>query len=517
MMSKSTWLGKWRNSREQPLGLTWVNEIHSLGIFFSYNTDYVVQKNFTDKAKTFKRVLDLWSQRNLSLIGKITILKSLAFSLLTYQCCSINPPDKFVDEITSMAYNFLWSGKINKVKRKTIIADYGDGGLKMLDFRSFINAQKAMWVKRISKEGAASWKAYPIYILNKLIGLDSFKCNLNIDKNWHINGFYWSLIKNWAILNNKEITAMDVMDIRRQCIWLNKHIKINKQEIKWTTWINKKIILIHDIIDEQGKFLSPNELTERYNIRGQVLQYNSLKDSIPKEWREKLKTIKIPRDEIDTNEGLYIKIDKHVLPLRYVSNKQVYWKLIKTIQIPHVTKIKWETELEIHEEQWTNIFYNSFKIRDTKIRAFQYKLIMNLVPCNLYLYRIGKTDTYKCNYCANIDHISHYFYECIHTRSFWLSLQNWWNNLSGRNDILDKRAAIIGTAGKNITSDKLNAILQLARWYIYIEKLNLQSPFLYKFLIHLKYKLKTEKFIYLRNNKITKYENLWEDVENYLD
>jgi hypothetical protein len=114
--TEAVWIGNWRNSKDKPLGLTWVNEIHSLGIFFSYNTDYVVQKNFTDKAKIFKKVLDLWSQRDLSLIGKITILKSLAFSLLTYQCCSILPPDNFIEDITTMAYQFLWNGKIDKVK-----------------------------------------------------------------------------------------------------------------------------------------------------------------------------------------------------------------------------------------------------------------------------------------------------------------------------------------------------------------------------------------------------------------
>jgi hypothetical protein len=515
--TKALWIGNWRNSKNTPLGLTWVNEIHSLGIFFSYNTDYVVQKNFTDKAKIFKKVLDLWSQRDLSLIGKITILKSLAFSTLTYQCCSILPPDNFIDDITTMAYQFLWNGKINKVKRKTIIADYGDGGLKMLDFKSFISAQKAMWVKRITKEGKASWKAYPLFILNKLIGPNSFNCNLDTKKDWHIKDFYWSIIKNWIMLNEKTDTDMDAMDIRRQCIWLNKHIKVNRQEIKWQTWIQNGIFLIHDIVTKEGKFMSLEEMVERHNFRGQVLQYNSLKDSIPKEWRERLKTMKVPRDAINIQEGLYMNIEKHDLPLKYITNRQVYWKIVKTIQLPHVTNIKWETELNINKKKWVNIFYNSFKIRDTKIRAFQYKLILNLIPCNLYLYRISKIDSYKCNFCVNIDHISHYFYECEDTKTFWIQIQNWWNRIFEDNIKLDKTSALFGILKKSKMADRLNAILQLARWHIYTAKLNAKNPFLYKFLIQLKYKLKVEKLIYLRNNKLAKYENMWEDIEDYLD
>jgi hypothetical protein len=46
--TEAMWLGQWKNSKEKPLGLKWVEEINSLGIFFSYNTDYVMQKNFTD-------------------------------------------------------------------------------------------------------------------------------------------------------------------------------------------------------------------------------------------------------------------------------------------------------------------------------------------------------------------------------------------------------------------------------------------------------------------------------------
>jgi hypothetical protein len=84
--TEAMWLGKDRNNTTTPLGIKWVKDVHSLGIFFSYNTDFVIQKNFMDRAKDFKRILDMWSQRDLSLIGKITVLKSLAFSTVIYQC-----------------------------------------------------------------------------------------------------------------------------------------------------------------------------------------------------------------------------------------------------------------------------------------------------------------------------------------------------------------------------------------------------------------------------------------------
>ena len=103
-------------------------------------------------------------------------------------------------------------------------------------------------------------------------------------------------------------------------------------------------------------------------------------------------------------------------------------------------------------------------------------------------------------------------------QTFWRGLQNWWNNMENTNITIDGEAAIVGiTRGEEEKVDKLNACLQLARWYIYVEKLNLQQPFLYRFLCQLKYKLKIEKNICIKNNQIKKYETIWENIEQHLD
>jgi hypothetical protein len=522
--TEAMWLGRWKDRKDTPMGLKWVKEVHSLGIFFSYNTDYVVQKNFTDKAKTFKKILDLWSQRDLSLIGKITILKSLAFSTLTYQCGLMNPTEQFIKDITTIAFKFLWNNKPEKIKRKTIIADYSEGGLKMLDFRSFLVAQKAMWVRRLMKGGMASWKAYPVYVYEKILGNKSFRCNLDTTQNkTKLNEFYWEILKAWVDTNRLEFKDMSVFDIRSQCLWMNKHIKVAKLELNWKNWIQHNIFTIHDIVDNEGKFLTPHELNRIFNSNCNVMQYNQLKDAIPKEWREKIKTMKVPRNVFEHEEELYMLINKQHMPLTLITNKDVYWKLVKKIQLPHITKEKWENELNLNSKDWTYYFQNIKIIRDTKIRSFQYKLIFNLVPCNLYLYRIGKSNTFNCNYCAKIDNITHFFYNCNGTKLFWNGIQNWWNtmkkeiNNEHEDIIINKSMAILGIKTRKEELYKLNAILQMARWHIYIEKLNNQEPSLYKFLCLLRYKIKIEKIICLRSNILNNFNLLWREIEDHIE
>ncbi len=54
---------------------------------------------------------------------------------------------------------FFWDSKPDKVSRKIIVQKYEEGGLKMIDLDSFINALKATWVKRLTnRETNGQWK-----------------------------------------------------------------------------------------------------------------------------------------------------------------------------------------------------------------------------------------------------------------------------------------------------------------------------------------------------------------------
>ena len=56
------------------------NSARILGVHFTYNTSLYNTRNFLDVVKKMENVLALWRWRNLSLLGKITVFKSLIFS-----------------------------------------------------------------------------------------------------------------------------------------------------------------------------------------------------------------------------------------------------------------------------------------------------------------------------------------------------------------------------------------------------------------------------------------------------
>lgn len=69
----------------------------------------------------------------MSLKGKIIILSSLAVSQLIYPLSLLGAPEQVTREAMSMFYEFLWSGKPDKVRCDVVIQTIEEGGLKMND------------------------------------------------------------------------------------------------------------------------------------------------------------------------------------------------------------------------------------------------------------------------------------------------------------------------------------------------------------------------------------------------
>ncbi|KAJ8035115.1 hypothetical protein HOLleu_22234 [Holothuria leucospilota] len=101
------------------------------------------------KLSRLKNILNAWSIRDLTPIGKNVIVKSFALSQLVFLFQVLpDPPDYFIHDIQGCIFYFIWSGNPDKVKRNTMYNSFENGGLKVTHVRSFISALKITWVKR---------------------------------------------------------------------------------------------------------------------------------------------------------------------------------------------------------------------------------------------------------------------------------------------------------------------------------------------------------------------------------
>jgi len=123
--------------------------VKTLGLWLSVKPEISIRLNYNEKIEKIRKILSCWKYRRLTLLGRITVLKSLATSQLVYLLSPMPSNYHAINEINTLFYQFLWNGKGDKIKRKIMINDYCEGDLKMIDLVSFNKSLKATWIKKI--------------------------------------------------------------------------------------------------------------------------------------------------------------------------------------------------------------------------------------------------------------------------------------------------------------------------------------------------------------------------------
>ena len=155
-------------------------KVKALGVWFSTDPEATATLNYNEKLDKVRNVLSCWKYRRLTLIGKITVLKSLVASQLVYVLSPLQTNEKVIKEVNRLFYSFLWNGKGDKIKRDIIINDYPNGGLKMIDIQVFSKSLKCTWIKKyLDEENQGKWKYFFDLELQRHGGSIALISNLN--------------------------------------------------------------------------------------------------------------------------------------------------------------------------------------------------------------------------------------------------------------------------------------------------------------------------------------------------
>ena len=182
--TEALWIGANAGSEEKlcpEIELKWMRDkVKTLGVWLSTDPVLMMKANYDEKLTKLKASLDCWEMRRLSLLGKITVLKSLTVSQLVYILSPLPTDHEAVKEVNNRFYNFLWGGRGDKIKRNIMISNYEQGGLKMIDVISFAKALKSNWIKKyLDKNNLAKWKLFFDSHLPDFGGATIFEGNLN--------------------------------------------------------------------------------------------------------------------------------------------------------------------------------------------------------------------------------------------------------------------------------------------------------------------------------------------------
>ena len=228
----------------------------------------MIQRNLEERYTRFRTVLNILSQRDLSLKGKITILKSLAVPQLLYVTNVLHVSDKVLAEIDKDMSNFLWNGKPPKIKHDTIIADIERGGLKMPHFKTMFKSQKIIWIKRLLKKESTNWQTIAWDLLN--ISKDKLlsKLSLNLIGTRIQSVFYQQILELWYSLYS---VAPKANMVHEECLWNKKYILIDHKPVIYKQWLKVGIKKIHDLYDG-GELLHYETLGQKFKMRIDIMQ-----------------------------------------------------------------------------------------------------------------------------------------------------------------------------------------------------------------------------------------------------
>ena len=91
--------------------LTWgMTSFKLLGVNFDIDLAKLEKINFEDKILEMKQLIKQWSRRNLTVIGRITVVETLILPLFNHLFLSLpNPSNEIVEKINELLFTFIWN------------------------------------------------------------------------------------------------------------------------------------------------------------------------------------------------------------------------------------------------------------------------------------------------------------------------------------------------------------------------------------------------------------------------
>ena len=274
--TEGMWIGSKRHYKEKPFGVKWPDKpIKALGVYFTYDQKLLKEKNFIERLDSIKKLINIWSARGLSIYGKVTIIKSFLIPKYIYVCSILPTPKELLKELNKILFKFLWKG-VDKVTRASVINEYEEGGLRMVDLECMVKSLRLAWLKRIFSGTNGTWKSYLQHILSSVGGLFFFNCNYNISDYTIPSQFYRELLLWWSQFRETFATKEDWKTI----IWNNKEIKLENKSVYYKNYVNARVICIQDLLLRLNSTDSYNQLSKKV-CKTNILEWAGLRRSIP--------------------------------------------------------------------------------------------------------------------------------------------------------------------------------------------------------------------------------------------
>ena len=434
-----------------------------LGIYFSNKKPAgEIEENWNDRISRINRIFEQWSRRDLTIIGKVNIIKTFGLSQIVFIMNSISIPTKILQRLNTIFYTFLWKRKhcnkraMEKVSRNVTTNKYENGGLNMIDTFSFQDAYLLQWAEKLLKPKVEKWKEMAKHILKDVGGIKVFKSKTDLKGFKGLNSisspFWKAVVTTW--LKHSKSNANDTHTYSDP-LFNNKHITFQGQTLFLPTCIERGVTSINDVINDHRNIIDFQEYRNRYG--------------------------EYPRSRIDygilstaVNRVLRNNTMQHSESYLFQGNtagnigRKNFLKMILGQTIPKSADT-WQEKYgtNVGKKHWRAVHGT----KETRLRSLNWKLIHNIYPTNILLHKMGVTTSERCTHCdTNIDYIEHMFFHCNSIQRLWKEIETIINTqINVQVNITEEMAIlgiteIIGVSHRKVT--KINHLLSIGRMVI---------------------------------------------------
>ncbi len=129
-------------------------------------------------------------------------------------------------------------------------------------------------------------------------------------------------------------------------------------------------------------------------------------------------------------------------------------------------KAKWSAILNnVENDEWQHYHITLFQCtRNTKLQAFQFKIIHNILATKQLLKLCKITETDSCTFCnREVETTSHLLFNCPCVKKIWGELVGWLEPVLDISDLITERNILLGSFSNHL----INLILLVTKYYVY--------------------------------------------------
>jgi hypothetical protein len=138
------------------LNLVWTDEIKMLGFTIQNNWDLILEKNLTNLNKKIANIINYWKRYGLSMIGRITVYKSLILPHINFIGSILTPSEEWFRNMECNLEKFVLGQ--DTFAKKRIYLPVTNGGLGLVNIRSMVTAIQCTWIKKALMSTNDMWK-----------------------------------------------------------------------------------------------------------------------------------------------------------------------------------------------------------------------------------------------------------------------------------------------------------------------------------------------------------------------